>query len=116
MGAKESPIQAACISLLTLYANRGKLYFFRNNSFAGHIQRRNGSLGYIKNNNPGQPDVVASYMSKFIGIEIKAPGGRQSPMQKIAQQEIEASGGLYWIVTDVTQLQTKLEEIKNHPN
>jgi hypothetical protein len=44
----------------------------------------------------GWPDITGLLPDgRFIGVECKAPGGRQSEMQKHIQQEILRRGGIY---------------------
>ncbi len=53
---------------------------------------------------PGLPDLQAVKEGRTIYIEIKRPGGRQSPGQKIFQQELEAAGGTYLLMSDIRDL------------
>ena len=50
---------------------------------------------------PGLPDLQAVKEGRTIYIEIKRPGGRQSPGQKKFQQELEAVGGAYILAKNV---------------
>lgn len=83
--------------------NQGKCYVIRDNSFAGHIQRANGSRGYVKNNKPGKPDIIVCYQGKFIGLEVKHKT-KQSEYQKLAEEAIKKAGGDYHIVHDVLEV------------
>ena len=56
---------------------------------------------------PGLPDIQAVKDGRTIYIEIKRPGGRQSPGQKKFQQELEAAGGIYIIAREVDDLMLK---------
>ena len=55
----------------------------------------------------GWPDVTGLLPDgRFIGVECKAPGGRQSPAQKAMEQEIRRRNGIYVLarsVEDITQ-------------
>ena len=67
------------------------MFFYRNNSGAftrddGHFYRF-GALG--------RPDIVCVVNGQYVGIEVKAPKGRQSENQKILQAQLEAAGGRY---------------------
>lgn len=44
---------------------------------------------------PGLPDLQAVKGGRTLYIEVKRPGGRQSPRQLKFQQELEAAGGTY---------------------
>jgi hypothetical protein len=43
----------------------------------------------------GMPDRIAVYNGRFIGIEVKAPGGKLSEYQQAFKQRTEVNGGLY---------------------
>ena len=53
----------------------------------------------------GWPDITGVLPSgRFVGVECKAPGGRQSPMQKAIEEAIRKRNGIYilaWSVDDV---------------
>lgn len=98
MGKAEAGIQLYVLARLQILERQGRVYYFRNNSFAGKIQRYNGTQGYIDNAKPGMPDVVMCLDGTFVGIELKSLVGRQSDSQKRAQALIEGAGGKYYIV------------------
>lgn len=106
--ASEKEIQKAIISYLEY---RPDAYFVRNNSFAGSFQRANGSRGWIKNNKPGAPDLILCFKGKWIGLEIKCLGGKQSELQKQAEQEIIKAGGVYKIIRDLEEIKILLETL-----
>lgn len=110
MGWQESGIQAACLTYLQLLENQHKLWFLRNNSFAGHIQRANGSRGFIHNAKKGAPDIIACIAGKFVGIEIKAKT-KQSPDQKLCEEAIKKIGGEYWLIHTVEELIVRIETL-----
>ncbi len=53
----------------------------------------------------GWPDITGLMPDgRFIGVECKAPGGRQSPQQKAMEEAITRRNGIYilaWTVEDV---------------
>lgn len=58
---------------------------------------------------PGWPDLTClTSDGRFLGVECKAPNGRQSPMQLQMQQQIELRGGLYVIARSVDDVRAKL--------
>ena len=99
----EAGIQTAILVYLSMLENQGKCYVVRVNSFAGHLQRANGSRGYVKNNKPGCPDILVCYKGKFIGLEVKHKT-KQSDYQKQAEEQIKSAGGEYFIVHDVLEV------------
>ena len=57
----------------------------------------------------GWPDITGLLPSgRFIGVECKAPGGRQSPAQKVMEQEIRRRGGIYVVARGVEDVQEAL--------
>lgn len=53
---------------------------------------------------PGDPDLIACVGGRFVGIEAKTSDGRQSPVQKARQRQIEDAGGVYLIVRSLDDL------------
>ena len=55
---------------------------------------------------PGDPDIIACYRGRYIGIEAKNPNGngRQSDIQKHRQSEIERAGGIYILSSSLVPL------------
>ena len=46
----------------------------------------------------GSPDIVCVVNGQYVGIEVKAPKGRESENQKEFQVQLEAAGGgTYWL-------------------
>lgn len=60
---------------------------------------------------PGDPDIVVCYKGLYIGLEAKSSDGRQSPIQKVREKEILASGGIYKIVRSVEDVKEILREL-----
>ena len=102
MKIKESDIQKSVIEWLSWHKD---IYFTRNNSFAGSFTRRDGSKGWIKNCKAGSPDIIVCYKGKYIGLEIKCIGGKQSELQKQAECDIIRSGGRYYIIRDLKDIE-----------
>ena len=50
---------------------------------------------WVRFGKPGAPDIVAVLNGRFIGIEVKKPGAKQSESQSDYQRELERAGGLY---------------------
>lgn len=98
MGKAEAPIQSYVIQRLEMLERQGKVYYFRNNSFVGKIQRYNGTQGFVNNGKPGMPDIVMCMNGIFIGIELKSAVGKLSDCQKRAKEIIESVGGKYFVV------------------
>jgi hypothetical protein len=59
----------------------------------------------------GVPDILAIIRGRFIGIEVKAPRGKQSPEQLIFQRRCEQNGGLYILARDVKTVDKLLKKL-----
>jgi len=89
----EADVAAGVLDYLRL---RGIWYF-----------RVRGALGQRR----GLPDIVAIVGGRFIGIEVKRPGGRLGPHQRRELLAIVAAGGLALVAEDVAQVITALERL-----
>jgi hypothetical protein len=49
----------------------------------------------------GVPDILLIYKGRFIGLEVKRPGGSQSDNQKEFERRTKEAGGEYYIVTSL---------------
>lgn len=83
----EADTQRAILDYLALK----RIFHYRNNSGAfadkaGHFYR----FGAV-----GSPDIVCVVDGQYIGIEVKAPKGKQSDNQREFQRRLEAVGGRY---------------------
>jgi hypothetical protein len=92
--ATEAQIQRGVLDYLELLSRKKPIYYFR--SAAGMVKTDQGRV--FKTGKPGTPDITVCCGGLFIGLEIKTTTGRQSALQKKAQEEIEAAGGKYYII------------------
>ena len=53
----------------------------------------------------GVPDIICCYKGRFLGLEVKLPGGRLTELQKRAIQKINDAGGIACRVDSVEQVQ-----------
>jgi hypothetical protein len=59
----------------------------------------------------GWPDITGLLPDgRFIGIECKAPGGRQSSAQKLMEQEVRRRNGIYVLAYEVEDVQHAIED------
>ena len=68
---------------------------------------------WIKSNpreEKGKSDIVCCYKGRYIALEVKKKGGRQSDKQKQFECDVARSGGQYWLVTSLNEV---IEKIKN---
>jgi hypothetical protein len=89
----EKDIQKAIIE----YLGYKKVFFYRNNS--GAFKRDDGH--FYRFGAVGSPDIVCVITGQYVGIEVKAPKGRQSDNQKEFQRQLEAAGGRYILAYSV---------------
>lgn len=106
----EQQLQHACLELLQLHENTGRLLFIRNNSFAGAIVRRGRdgaeSKGYIKNNKPGAPDIIIFFRNGMvINVELKSLIGKLSREQAQWASNATKLGYRYCIIKSVEELE-----------
>lgn len=59
----------------------------------------------------GIPDILACYHGRFLGLEIKSPTGRPSPLQQHELRQIAAAGGGAHIVRSAQHAAAILDAI-----
>jgi hypothetical protein len=64
----------------------------------------------------GVPDYVLCYRGRFIGLEVKAPGGQPSPFQKREIDAINSCGGDALVVRGVHDVEEALKRIAYQNN
>lgn len=96
---REKDVLAACLNLLRI---RG-VFHLRNNTGATKIGGR-----YIRFGSPGSPDIIACVKGRFVGIEVKRPGGKLSDAQEAVRIALGRAGGTYVVVRDVSDLNAAL--------
>ena len=99
---KESEIQKSILDFLEW---QKEIYFFRAGS--GLVKLENGR--HFKSGKPGVPDIIVVYEGRFIGLEVKTETGRQSEVQKEAEEQITDAGGEYYIVRSIDDVKDFLE-------
>ena len=60
-------------------------------------------------NKRGVPDLLCCYRGKFIGLEIKQPGGKLSPIQIFEGQLIERAGGKWYRIESLDDVKSVLK-------
>ncbi len=65
----------------------------------------------------GIPDIICCYKGRFLGLEVKLPGGRLTALQECAIEKINAAGGIARRVESVEDVraiirQAELEQVK----
>lgn len=111
MGSKETPIQSAIMQYLYYQAKEKPLFYWRANNTPVPITQRGKTIGFRPGGIKGIPDINAIYNGLYIGLEVKATDGKQSPDQKIVEAEITRAGGLYYIVRSVDDVEKIIKEL-----
>ena len=101
MKERERDIQKAILDFLTLKG----IFHYKQNTVG--IKKPNGN--YIPSPSVGAPDIVAVIGGKYIGIEVKRPGGKMSEHQKGFRVALEKAGGVYWCVDSLRAAVEKVE-------
>lgn len=86
------------------YLDIKRRYFFRLNNIPAFNRKEGGGITMRrlpKYTPRGLPDIIVVAGGQFIALEVKSAIGRQSPDQKITQQDIERHGGKYFLVRSV---------------
>lgn len=93
----EKVIQLAICDYLTYR----KHFFYRNNNTPVFDTTRQAFRAMPKHTPKGLPDVVVIFKGQYIGLEVKRPGGKQSPEQKDIETRVKAAGGNYAVVYSI---------------
>lgn len=59
----------------------------------------------------GIPDLLVCFRGRFIGLEVKLPGEKPSPVQRVVLRSIEEAGGIAAVVTSVAEVEVILKRI-----
>lgn len=60
---------------------------------------------------PGDPDLVLCVCGRFIALEVKAPEGRQSEIQRMREKQIRDNDGWYFVVRSLDQVKSLMESL-----
>lgn len=89
------------------------ILYWRNNVGGGFFRNRNSKKErWVEfGGGKGMPDIMAIKRpdGHFIGIELKGPGGVQSPEQRAVQERIESYGGTYILARTLSDIMEVLE-------
>jgi len=97
---KESELQSTILEYLALK----RIFHYRQNS--GAFKTEIGH--FVRFGAKGAPDIVCVVNGQYVGIECKAPKGRQSDHQKEFQRQLEAAGGRYILAYSVDDVISQL--------
>lgn len=98
MAKRSKPESAVVAEVLSALKRVLGIYAWRNNTGCARIGRR-----FVRFGQPGSADILCCHAGRFVAFECKSTVGRQSPMQRKWQAEIEAAGGRYCVVRSATE-------------
>ena len=81
------------------------------------LHRTNTGVGvaqdgrHIRFGQVGTADITGCVRGRYVAIEVKRPGGRQSPAQRVWQAACERAGGLYVLARSADEALTALAVI-----
>lgn len=101
MGKEENSLKNTIMDMLIYKRN---CFAWGNNTGAYKVKNRFVKYGY-----PGSPDILAVIEGRFVGIETKVRGRKQSANQIDFQQEFEAAGGIYILARSMEDVLQVLE-------
>jgi hypothetical protein len=87
---KESDVQRQILDYLALKG----IFHYRQNS-GGLGGEHKGKKWFVRFGAVGAPDIICVIAGQYVGIEVKAPKGKQSDHQKEFQRKLEMAGGRY---------------------
>lgn len=87
-------------------------FFWRNNTGAQKIYSPGGTR-FIRFGMPGSPDIIGICKGRFVGIEVKAPKGKQSQIQREFERNVKLFGGYYILAYSVEDALNVVKEIIN---
>lgn len=90
------------------YLEMRRKFFFRLNNIPAF--NRNAGGGVTMRRLPkytprGLPDIIVVAGGLFIALEVKSAIGRQSPEQKVIEEQIKKHGGQYHVVRSIEDVQ-----------
>ena len=59
----------------------------------------------------GTPDVLGCLNGLFIGIEVKKPGGKPSPLQRVQLRKIREAGGIAFTAESLDEVKDQLNHL-----
>ena len=81
--------------ILDYLALKGIFHYRQNSGAFVFPEHGNAKRKFIRVGALGAPDIICVIKGQYVGIEVKAPKGKQSDHQKAFQQALEAAGGRY---------------------
>jgi len=90
------------------WLHENKFFFWRQNNVPVFARSNDGKMRYRalpKYTPKGLPDIMLVYRGVFFGIEVKRPGCKLTPEQKVFALALRSQGGFYLMADSVSQVQ-----------
>lgn len=101
----ETQLVHACLKLLALH----RVVAFRNNTGA-RTDTHKGKRRFTRFGIPGSPDIIGVLPGgRFLGVEVKLPGGTATAAQDAFLRVVNATGGLGCVVRSIADLEAFLK-------
>ncbi len=96
----ERDIQSSILEYL-FYRAKSNMLVWRQNTHPTFNQKAERYQAMPKYSRKGVPDILVVKDSIMYGLEVKRPGSKQSPDQRLFEQDLIAAGGKYYVVTSI---------------
>lgn len=97
-------MESAALSAICDYLAAKRHFFWRSNNIPAFNRRADGSVQMRRlpqHSMRGLPDIIVIKDGFFVGLEVKAQKGRQSPHQKEFEARCKDAGGEYHVVRSI---------------
>jgi hypothetical protein len=102
---KESEIQKSILDWLAAK----RIFHYRQNTGAVQTETRFFRFGAV-----GAPDIIAVVGGRYVGIEVKAPRGNQSPAQREFEGRLRMAGGVYVLARSIEDVEEAVARLFGH--
>lgn len=112
---RETDIQAAIITYLSILENQGKIWFSRLNNIPPVNKGTDGKMVFRKlprGCKKGIPDILIISKGRTIAMEVKTPIGKQSKEQKLVEESFKKQGQEYYVVRSLEEAQKIIKNLK----
>lgn len=99
------PTETQILNQIQQYLRLKRIFHYRNNSGGALLQNKPDGRKYrVQFGVRGMPDIVAVVNGIYVGFEVKTAIGKQSPHQKLFQDNLTHAGGRYFIIRSLDDL------------
>lgn len=98
---KENKLINCCLEYLKIK----RIFHYRQNTGA-FVREPNQ---FYRFGTKGAPDIIAVINGKYVGIECKVSGNKQSDNQIEFEKNLKQAGGLYWLIYSLEDLISNIQ-------